>query len=149
MGVLSVCPSSAASSDDKARWLNWFHAQAEFNLNAWGDLDYYDLNLFTYNAAVSIRPSNPACLPSGCLRNLLEDCPSGGAVRDSGGSVIVCRSACAVFLDVDHCLEPSSFSAQTKSACPYGTVSYMADHAVLACAGSPDYTVSFCDYVTA
>ena len=106
-----------------------------------------DLNLFTYNAAVSIRPSNPACLPSGCSRNLLEDCPGGGAVVDQFGSASVCRSACALFLDQEHCLAPSAISRQTKLMCPFGTVSYMADHAVLACPDSPDYTVSFCDYL--
>lgn len=122
--------------------------QAEFNLNAWGNLDYYDLNLFTYNAAMTIRPASAACRPSGCVRDLLAHCPGGGAVADGSGAARVCRSACATALDVEHCLAPSAAAAQTKAACPYGTVSYMADHAVLACPGSPDYTVSFCDYLT-
>ena len=118
--------------------------QAEFNLNSWGGLDYYDLNLFTYNTAVSIRPSNAACQPSGCARDLLEHCPGAGALADSGGDAIVCRSACALYLDVEHCLSPSAMSLQTKLSCPQGTVSYMADHAQLACPNSPDYVLTFC-----
>ena len=118
--------------------------QAEFNLNSWGGLDYYDLNLFSYNTAVSIRPSNAACQPSGCVRDLLAHCPGGGALADSRGDAIMCRSACALHLDVEHCLSPSALSRQTKLSCPHGTVSYMADHAQLACPDSPDYVLTFC-----
>jgi len=49
-------------------------AQAEFNLDSWGGVDFYDIIAAYYNLAVLIQPFDPACAAAGCRSDLNARC---------------------------------------------------------------------------
>ena len=83
-------------------------AQAEFNLDSWGGVTYYDLILAFYSLPIHIQPSDAACAAAGCRSDLNAHCErapvdgrilssSGAQVRllSAGSHICVCASACA------------------------------------------------------
>ncbi|KAK9832557.1 hypothetical protein WJX81_008665 [Elliptochloris bilobata] len=118
-----ACAGNGLACTEDASAVPMDRTQAEFNLNSWADLDYYDLNLFTANLAqflfnsfggldlytiildyanvpVLVQPSVAAsgrfCQRGGCTADLRDHCPAGGAVLGPSGQQLVCRSACEV-----------------------------------------------------
>jgi len=138
---------------------------AEYNLDAWEGLDFYDVsmvdgsNLPMYiNIAAGGSPdkiSPDGCVPAGCTRPVA--CPSALQVK-AGTSVVGCISACARFGTDQYCCRgpwssraacdpanwPVDYAAVFKKAEPYA-YSYADDDAtsVFTCKGSCDYRITF------
>ncbi|MEW2521793.1 thaumatin family protein [Actinacidiphila alni] len=84
---------------------------AEFNLNAWSGLDFYDVslvdgsNLPMYINLVGGTTKDPisanGCSAAGCTRAV--DCPAALRVRAAGGRVVGCESPCGVFDTDQYC----------------------------------------------
>ncbi len=63
-------------------------AQAEFNMDSWGGVDFYDIIAAYYNLAVLIQPSDPACAAAGCRSDLNARCertPADGRLLSPAG----------------------------------------------------------------
>jgi hypothetical protein len=138
---------------------------AEYNLDAWDGLDFYDVsmvdgsNLPMYiNISKGGSPdkiSPDGCVPAGCTRPV--DCPSALQVT-AGTTVVGCISACARFGTDQYCCRgpwssraacdpvkwPVDYAAVFKKAEPYA-YSYVDDDAtsVFTCKGSCDYRITF------
>uniref|UniRef100_A0A2P2M2M7 Uncharacterized protein MANES_18G030000 n=1 Tax=Rhizophora mucronata TaxID=61149 RepID=A0A2P2M2M7_RHIMU len=118
--------------------------------------DFYDVSLVDgYNIELGIKPVGGSgdCQYAGCVSDLNANCPTELQVMDSG-SIVGCKSACAVFGAPEYCCTGSHSTAQTcsptrysqifKNACPKA-YSYAYDDATstFTCSGS-DYTITFC-----
>jgi hypothetical protein len=140
---------------------------AEYNLDAWDSLDFYDVsmvdgsNLPMYiNIAKSPdgtvdKISPDGCVPAGCTKPV--DCPSVLDVT-VGGTVVGCISACARLGTDQLCCRgqwssraacdpakwPVDYAAVFKRAEPYA-YSYVDDDAtsVFTCQGYCDYRITF------
>jgi Thaumatin family len=138
---------------------------AEFNLNAWQNLDFYDVSMvdganlpmYINIASGSTRDpiSSTGCSPRGCARPV--DCPSALQVR-AGGGVVGCGSACGVFGTDQYCCRgpwasraacdptkwPVNYAAVFKRAQPYA-YSYPDDDATstFTCTGECGYRITF------
>jgi Thaumatin family len=126
--------------------------------------DFYDLSLVDgYNLPMAMAPlpgshgKNPAaydCLTPSCVTDLNATCPGELQVRNGGGQVVGCLSACEKFGTEQFCCRgahdqpetcpPFSFSKTFKAACPTA-YSYAYDDATstFTCKGE-DYAVWFC-----
>ncbi|WP_225447083.1 thaumatin family protein [Streptacidiphilus sp. PB12-B1b] len=139
---------------------------AEFDLNAWGGMDFYDVNLDGFNLPMWInhtggttpdKVSADGCIPAGCTHDLLATCPS--ALQDRvGGSVVGCLGPCTVFNTDQYCCRgawstratclparwPVDYAAIFKRAEPTG-YSYVYDDqsSVYTCSGGCDYRITF------
>ena len=140
---------------------------AEFNLNAWDGMDFYDVSLVegnnlpmwinTSGGRTPDRISPNGCVPAGCTRDANASCPS--VLQElHNGAVVACRSAClAIGGDQTCCLgawasraacNPASWpvdsAAVFKRAEPFA-YSYVDDDAtsVLTCAGECDYRITW------
>jgi hypothetical protein len=138
---------------------------AEYDLDAWDDLDFYDVsmvdgsNLPMYiNTTAGDTPdkiSSDGCVAAGCTTAV--DCPSVLAVR-AGDTVVGCESACARFGTDQYCCRgpwapradcdpagwPVDYAAVFKRAEPYA-YSYVDDDAtsVYTCEGTCNYRITF------
>ncbi|RAL53616.1 unnamed protein product [Cuscuta campestris] len=131
---------------------------AEFTIGGGnGEKDFYDVSLVDgYNVGLGIRPSGGSgdCQYAGCMYDVNGNCPGELQVRDSAGSVVACKSACAQFGTPEFCCTgehstpetcpPTGYSRVFKNACP-SAYSYAYDDAssTCTCAGS-DYVITFC-----
>lgn len=91
-----------------------------------------------------------ACLSTGCVTDLNQQCPS--ELRVGNGEA--CKSACEAFAKPEYCCsgeygspaacKPTVYSEIFKSACPR-SYSYAYDDptSTFTCAGA-DYTITFC-----
>jgi hypothetical protein len=64
-------------------------AQAEFSLNSWGGLDFYDLVLTYFTVPMLLQPSDPSCASAGCRSDLnlhCESAPTDGRLLSAGGT---------------------------------------------------------------
>jgi hypothetical protein len=133
---------------------------AEFNLNSWQNLDFYDVsmvdgsNLPMYINIAAGTTKDPisatGCARSGCTRPV--DCPS--ALKTTGG----CGSACAILGGDQYCCRgqwaprsacdptkwPVDYAAVFKKAEPFA-YSYVDDDATstFTCAGECGYRITF------
>ena len=139
---------------------------AEFDLDAWGGMDFYDVNLDGFNLPMYInhsggstpdKVSSDGCVPAGCTHDLLATCPS--ALQDRVGGVEVgCLTPCTVFNTDQYCCRgawnsratclpaqwPVDYAAIFKQAEPTG-YSYVYDDqtSVFTCSGGCDYRITF------
>jgi hypothetical protein len=135
---------------------------AEFNLNSWDNLDFYDVsmvdgsNLPMYINITKGTTKDPisssGCSSAGCTKPVV--CPSALVVDGGAG----CESACGVFGTDQYCCRgqwaarsaclpanwPIDYAAVFKSAEPFA-YSYVDDDATstFTCAGECDYRITF------
>jgi hypothetical protein len=148
-------------------WGEFPSTLAEFNLNAWNGMDFYDVSLVEgNNLPMWINSSGGSskdkldangCSAAGCTKDANATCPSAlQRVRD--GRVVACLSSCLVFKTDQTCCTgayapradcvPSSWpidsAAVFKKAEPFA-YSYVNDDAtsVLTCSGECNYRVTW------
>ena len=150
-----------------SRWGALPATLGEFNLDAWQDMDFYDVSLVDgSNLPMYInhtggrtpdRISSTGCVPAGCTRDANDTCPRSLRVTH-GGAVVACRSACVALNTDQTCCRgawaprsrcrpsewPIDSAAVFKRAEP-AAYSYVNDDAtsVFACSGSCDYRITF------
>ncbi|KAG4953472.1 hypothetical protein AAZX31_14G074800 [Glycine max] len=122
-----------------------------------GGKDFYDVSLVDgYNVGVGVRATGGTgdCKYAGCSEDLNAACPAELQVKDGGGEVVACKSACAAFNTAEFCCTGDHSSPQTcsptlyskifKNACP-AAYSYAYDDpsSICTCSGS-DYVITFC-----
>ncbi|KAK9826383.1 hypothetical protein WJX81_006093 [Elliptochloris bilobata] len=123
---------------------------AEFSLNSWGGMDYYDVVLTYSTVPMLLKPSDPACIAGGCLSDPNAHCETAqvdGRMLSAAGAQVGCMSACAAYNDAERCLRSTPYSERQKRICPVGAYTYFNDNATLVCTGRPDYQVIFCGYL--
>jgi Thaumatin family len=139
---------------------------AEFDLDAWDGMDFYDVNLDGFNLPMYInhtggttpdKVSSDGCIPLGCTHDLLATCPS--VLQDKvDGTEVGCLTACDVFNTDQYCCRgawgsratcipsqwPVDYAAIFKAAEPTG-YSYVYDDqtSVYTCSGRCDYKITF------
>ncbi|MGH3415110.1 MAG: thaumatin family protein, partial [Actinocrinis sp.] len=138
---------------------------AEFNLNSWQNLDFYDVsmvdgsNLPMYINIAKGGTSDPisasGCSSAGCTKPV--NCPAVLQIK-AGGSVVGCESACGVLGGDQYCCRgtwaPRSACNPTKWPVDYAEVfktaepfaySYVDDDATstFTCADECDYRITF------
>jgi hypothetical protein len=95
---------------------------AEYNLNSYAGLDFYDVSLvdgsnlpmwinITKGDTKDTINSN-GCSAAGCTKDVNTTCPSELRVRNSAGTVIACRAACAIFPTDQYCCRNALASAE-------------------------------------
>lgn len=138
---------------------------AEFNLNSWDNLDFYDVsmvdgsNLPMYinitKGATKDPISSTGCSAAGCAKPV--DCPAALQIH-AGGAVVGCESACGVFGTDQYCCRgawaprsacdptkwPADYAAVFKQAEPFA-YSYVDDDATstFTCSGECGYRITF------
>jgi hypothetical protein len=138
---------------------------AEYNLDAWMGLDFYDvsmvdgsnlpmyINVTKGKATKKVSPSG--CIPAGCTKAV--QCPKVLQAK-AGHKVMACKSACARFNTDQYCCRgqwaprpkcnpakwPVDYAKVFKRAEPYA-YSYADDDAtsVYTCSGTCDYRIVF------
>lgn len=132
---------------------------AEFKLNGYGGLDFYDVSLVDgYNLPLMVVPQGGTggnCTKTGCEVDLNGACPSELKVTSTDGKEnVACKSACEAFREPQYCCSgayatpdkctPSSYSQLFKSACPCAySYAYDDSTSTFTCAGA-DYMITFC-----
>ncbi|XP_026403308.1 thaumatin-like protein 1b [Papaver somniferum] len=127
----------------------------EFKLNGDGGKDFYDVSLVDgYNLPASITPKG-GCSSTECRSNINSICPPQLSVKDGGGSVVACKSACEALREPQYCCTgsfntpqtcpPTDYSKIFKDACPQA-YSYAYDDAssTFTCAAGGNYDITFC-----
>jgi hypothetical protein len=138
---------------------------AEFNLNSWNNLDFYDVsmvdgsNLPMYiniaKGATKDPISSTGCSAAGCIKPVA--CPAALQIH-AGGAVVGCESACGVLGTDQYCCRgawaprsacdptkwPVDYAAVFKQAEPFA-YSYVDDDATstFTCSGECDYRITF------
>jgi hypothetical protein len=139
---------------------------AEFDLDAWSGMDFYDVNLDGFNLPMWINHSGGStadkvsangCIPAGCTHDLLSTCPS--VLQDRvGGALVGCQGPCTVLNTDQYCCRkawssratclpaqwPVDYAAVFKRAEPTG-YSYVYDDqsSVYTCSGGCGYRITF------
>ena len=140
---------------------------AEFNLNAWDGMDFYDVSLVegnnlpmwvnSFGGSSTDKISPNGCVAAGCTQNANTICPSA-LQRVHDGTVVACLSACLALGGDQMCCtgawssraacNPSNWpvdsAAVFKKAEPFA-YSYVDDDAtsVLTCTGECDYRITW------
>jgi hypothetical protein len=148
-------------------WGEFPSTLAEFNLNAWNGMDFYDVSLVegnnlpmwvnSWGGSSQDKIDANGCSAAGCTQNANTMCPTK-LQRVANGQVVACLSACLVFNTAQTCCTgayapradcvPSSWpidsAAVFKKAEPFA-YSYVNDDAtsVLTCSGECDYRVTW------
>ncbi|MGW3103643.1 thaumatin family protein [Streptomyces sp. NPDC001100] len=150
-----------------ATWGEFPSTLAEFNLNAWNGMDFYDVSLVegnnlpmwinSYGGSSKDKIDANGCSAAGCTRDANATCPAK-LQRIRGGRVIACLSACLVFKTDKTCCTgayaarpqcvpstwPVDSAAVFKKAEPFA-YSYVDDDAtsVLTCSGECGYRITW------
>ena len=148
-------------------WGQFPSTLAEFNLNAWNGMDFYDVSLVegnnlpmwvnSFGGSSQDKVDANGCSAAGCTRDANATCPSK-LQRVQGGKVVACLSSCLVFETDQTCCTgsyapraqcnplnwPIDSAAVFKKAEPFA-YSYVDDDAtsVLTCTGECDYRVTW------
>lgn len=148
-------------------WGEFPSTLAEFNLNAWNGMDFYDVSLVegnnlpmwinSYGGSSRDKIDANGCSAAGCTKDANASCPTK-LQRIRGGKVVACLSACLVFKTDQTCCEgayaarpqcvPSSWpinsAAVFKKAEPFA-YSYVNDDetSVLTCSGECGYRITW------
>ncbi|MYS23054.1 Thaumatin family protein [Streptomyces sp. DvalAA-14] len=148
-------------------WGEFPSTLAEFNLNAWNGMDFYDVSLVEgNNLPMWINNSGGSspdkidangCSAAGCTHDANASCPKV-MQRVRGGAVVACLSACLVYGTDQTCCTgayasrpacvpstwPTDSAAVFKKAEPFA-YSYVNDDAtsVLTCSGECDYRITW------
>jgi hypothetical protein len=141
---------------------------AEYNLNSYAGLDFYDVSLvdganlpmWINNSGGTTRDTINAngCSAAGCTKNLLDTCPAVLQIKNSSGTEIACDAACNIFNTDQYCCRgaysarsmcdptkwPINYAAIFKAAEPFA-YSYPDDDATstLTCKPECDYRITF------
>ncbi|GLT90909.1 hypothetical protein SLE2022_088240 [Rubroshorea leprosula] len=121
---------------------------AEYALNQFGNIDFYDISLVDgFNIPIEFAPTNGGCRTTRCAADINGQCPN--ELRAPGG----CNNPCTVFKTEEYCCTqgPGScglnrYARFFKSRCP-DSYSYPQDDtaSTLTCrSGTTDYRVVFC-----
>ncbi|OAY59841.1 osmotin-like protein OSM34 [Manihot esculenta] len=123
---------------------------AEYALNQYGNLDFYDISLVDgFNIPMEFSPTSGArdkCRPLFCTADINGQCPN--PLRAPGG----CNNPCTVFKTNEYCCTqgqgtcgPTEYSRFFKSRCP-DAYSYPQDDpsSTFTCPGGTNYRVVFC-----
>uniref|UniRef100_A0A914YTR7 Thaumatin-like protein n=1 Tax=Panagrolaimus superbus TaxID=310955 RepID=A0A914YTR7_9BILA len=153
------CETGGCGNSEKCngKWGETGVTLAEFGLNKWQNLDFYDVSLVDgFNLLTIIKPEGGEgdCKEIGkCHGNILSECPNDLKVIKNGKTV-ECQSACTKFRKEEFCCTGSHGSAATcgptnyskffKDRCPQD-YSYAFDDptSTFTCKGS-NYVVTFC-----
>nr|KYP46969.1 Thaumatin-like protein [Cajanus cajan] len=95
------------------------------------------------------------CGATGCAADLNAACPAELQVRDGGGAVVACKSACTAFNTAEYCCTgdysspgtcpPTRYSDFFKSACPLAySYAFDEDGFDLGACLRSDYIITFC-----
>jgi hypothetical protein len=148
-------------------WGEFPSTLAEFNLNAWNGMDFYDVSLVegnnlpmwvnSFGGSSQDKLDANGCSAAGCTKDANATCPSA-LQRVRGGKVVACLSSCLVFKDDKTCCSgayapraqcvpstwPVDSAAVFKKAEPFA-YSYVDDDAtsVLTCSGECSYRVTW------
>jgi thaumatin family protein len=148
-------------------WGEFPSTLAEFNLNAWNGMDFYDVSLVEGNnlpmwinnsgGSGPDRINADGCSPAGCTADANTRCPTA-LQRTHNGAVVACLSTCLVLKTDQTCCTgayaarpacvpakwPINSAAVFKKAEPFA-YSYVNDDAssVLTCSGACDYRVTW------
>ncbi|CAL0327034.1 unnamed protein product [Lupinus luteus] len=119
--------------------------------------DLYDVSVMDgYNVGVGVTPDGGSgdCDYAGCIVDLNRSCPKELQVIDNSGSVVACKSACAVFKTAEFCCtgdhstpqscKPTNYSELFKSACPSAYSYAYDDNSTTQSCSNTNYTISFC-----
>jgi hypothetical protein len=91
-------------------------AQAEFSLNSWGGLDYYDLVHTYFTVPMLLQPSDRSCAAAGCQSDLnlhCESAPTDGRLLSAGGTQACHRLP----LVLNACADPGASSSSAAAGC--------------------------------
>ena len=166
-GVGSCVTSGCGKFQCGSTWGEFPSTLAEFNLNAWNGMDFYDVSLVegnnlpmwvnSYSTKSQDKIDANGCSAAGCTHDANASCPAK-LQRVHDGQVVACLSACLVF-NTDQTCCTGAFSARSacdpaswpidsaavfKKAEPFA-YSYVDDDAtsVLTCTGECDYRVTW------
>ncbi|MCG7203016.1 thaumatin family protein [Streptomyces arenae] len=148
-------------------WGEFPSTLAEFNLNAWNGMDFYDVSqvegynlpmwINSYGGTSKDKVDARGCTSAGCVKDTIATCPKK-LRRVRGGQVVACLSACLVFNTDQTCCTgayaarpqcvPSSWpvnSAAVFKAADPNAYSYVNDDAtsVFTCSGECGYRVTW------
>lgn len=141
---------------------------AEFNLNSYAGLDFYDVSLVDganlpmyINSYGGEKPDTiqaNGCSAAGCTKNVLDTCPAVLQIKDASGNEIACNAACNVFHTDQYCCRgayaarnmcdptkwPVNYAKVFKAAEPFA-YSYPDDDATstLTCKPECTYRITF------
>jgi len=141
---------------------------AEYNLNSYAGLDFYDVSLVDgANLPMWINNSGGTtpdtinangCSAAGCTKNVLDTCPAVLQIKNAGGTEIACDAACNIFHTDQYCCRgaysarsmcdptkwPVNYAAVFKAAEPFA-YSYPDDDATstLTCKPECAYRITF------
>nr|ABR17922.1 unknown [Picea sitchensis] len=129
-------------------WGNVPATLAEYALNQYQNLDFYDISLVDgFNLPMIMIPSASQCTKVRCSSDINSKCPAELRVADG------CKSACAAFNTPQYCCTgsfldncpPTDYSRFFKGECPQA-YSYARDDATstFTCPGGTNYKVVFC-----
>ena len=118
---------------------------AEFALNQYNDMDFYDISLVEgFNVPIKFSPNSSSGRALNCTADINGQCPN--ELKAEGG----CNNPCTVFKSNEYCCysgscEATDYSKFFKERCP-DAYSYPKDDATstFACRGGTNYTVVFC-----
>ncbi|MEV7384726.1 thaumatin family protein [Streptomyces sp. NPDC091215] len=148
-------------------WGEFPSTLAEFNLNAWNGMDFYDVSqvegynlpmwVNSYGGTSKDKIDANGCTAAGCVKDTIATCPKK-LQRTRDGRVVACLSACLVFNTDQTCCTgayaarpqcvPSSWpvdSAAVFKAADPNAYSYVNDDAtsVFTCSGACGYRVTW------
>ncbi|RPE41765.1 thaumatin family protein [Streptomyces sp. Ag109_O5-1] len=148
-------------------WGEFPSTLAEFNLNAWNGMDFYDASqvegynlpmwVNSYGGTSKDKIDANGCTAAGCVKDTIATCPKK-LQRTRDGRVVACLSACLVFNTDQTCCTgayaarpqcvPSSWpidSATVFKAADPNAYSYVNDDAtsVFTCSGECGYRVTW------
>lgn len=166
-GVGSCLSGGCGKFQCGSTWGEFPSTLAEFNLNAWNSMDFYDVSLVegnnlpmwvnSYSSTSTDKINANGCSAAGCTRNANLTCPAElRRVRD--GQVVACLSTCLALNTAQTCCTgsyaprsactpstwPINSAAVFKQAEPFA-YSYVDDDAtsVLTCTGECNYRVTW------
>lgn len=166
-GVGSCVTSGCGKLQCGSTWGEFPSTLAEFNLNAWNGMDFYDVSLVegnnlpmwinSFGGTSKDKIDTDGCSAAGCTRDANSMCPTQ-LQRVANGRVVACLSACLVLKTDQTCCTgayapradctpstwPIDSAAVFKKAEPFA-YSYVDDDAtsVLTCSGECDYRVTW------
>ncbi|EFJ08050.1 hypothetical protein SELMODRAFT_236128 [Selaginella moellendorffii] len=128
----------------------------EIKLNGFSSKDFYDVSLVDgYNLPVRMYPLSSGCTNVGCHSDVNAVCPQELQVRNSGGHVVACKSACEAFQTDAFCCRgnhstpqtcsPTLYSRLFKNDCPQAySYAYDDQTSTFTCTSGGGYVIQFC-----
>ncbi|VYS63117.1 unnamed protein product [Arabidopsis thaliana] len=120
-----------------------------------GQINSYIISLeFGYNLPLTVVPSNPACISSGCMVDLNKTCPND-LKEFSRRGLVACKSACRQSASDENCCtnyfkykqtcKPTPYVQNFDRACPSAySYPFSGNNSTFTCTNSTDYVITFC-----